>query len=276
MNSPGTPRKKFLHGNIWTGILFLLVGGLLLLRQSGYPFPEWLFTWPTLLITIGLIIGLRNRFCDFNWLIMIIVGSVFLLDHIYPGSHLRQYAVPFVIILVGLIFIFAPRSKHFCRVGEKRDRFRKKFRDYYEYKPGPAETEGLPVRPATDNPSFRETSHPLEGSQDSSIDIVSFFSGIKKKILSKNFKGGEVVCIFGGTEINLTNADFLSPIVIDFVQIFGGTKLIVPANWEIRSEVSAIFGGIEDKRPQPVNNVPEKTVVIQGTVIFGGVEISSY
>lgn len=107
-------------------------------------------------------------------------------------------------------------------------------------------------------------------------DIVSIFSGVKKTILSKQFVGGEIVCVFGGAELNLTNADFNSPVVLDLVQIFGGTKLIVPANWEIRAEAATIFGGIEDKRRQPPNTLADKVLILKGSIIFGGVEVSSY
>jgi predicted membrane protein len=113
-------------------------------------------------------------------------------------------------------------------------------------------------------------------SQENVLDIVSIFSGIKKKVFSKQFKGGEVVCIFGGAEINLTNADFTSPVTLEIVQIFGGTKLIVPSNWEIRSEATAIFGGIDDKRPQMTNVIAEKTIILQGTIMFGGVDVNSF
>ena len=113
-------------------------------------------------------------------------------------------------------------------------------------------------------------------SQDTVLDIVSIFAGVKKRVLSKQFKGGDVVCVFGGAEINLTHSDFNSPVVIDVAMVFGGTKLIIPANWELRSEASAIFGGIDDKRPQPTSGVPEKTIILKGILIFGGVEVNSF
>ncbi len=119
---------------------------------------------------------------------------------------------------------------------------------------------------------------PYDGdkSLETEIDIVSIFSGVKKRVLSKQFQGGDITCVFGGAEVNLTNADFISPIVLDVTMIFGGTKLIVPANWELRSEVAAIFGGIDDKRPQPSVSVPEKTIIVKGTLMFGGVEVNSF
>lgn len=65
--------------------------------------------------------------------------------------------------------------------------------------------------------------------------------------------------------------------VIELTTIFGGTKLLVPSNWSIKSEAVTIFGGIEDKRRmQTVTETPEKILLIRGTVIFGGIEIKSF
>jgi predicted membrane protein len=60
------------------------------------------------------------------------------------------------------------------------------------------------------------------------------------------------------------------------VQVFGGTKIIVPANWTVHSEMVAIFGGIEDKRPPQLNVAAEKVLVIVGTSLFGGIDIKSF
>lgn len=248
------PRKRT-NGNIWTGLVLLLVGGALLLRQAGYPLPFWLFSWEMIVITIGIVIGVRNGFRDFSWMIMIIVGLVFLADDIYPGIQVRQYAIPLIIISVGLLFIFAP--KRTCR---GRHRYGRK------------EIRGTDDLTAQEQPA----SSSGEAYKDTVLDIVSIFAGIKKNVLSKQFRGGEVVCVFGGAEINLTNADFSSPIIIDVVNVFGGTKLIIPSNWEVRSEATAIFGGIDDKRHQGANVVPEKVIILKGTIMFGGIEVNSF
>jgi hypothetical protein len=111
------------------------------------------------------------------------------------------------------------------------------------------------------------------------IDSVTIFGGVKKNIFSKTFRGGELVTIFGGTDINLTQADVPHPIILDITQIFGGAKLIVPPHWTIKSEdIVNIFGAVEDKRPiMPENNYdPNKVLILKGTNIFGGIDIKSY
>jgi hypothetical protein len=53
--------------------------------------------------------------------------------------------------------------------------------------------------------------------------------------------------------------------------------LLVPSNWSIKSEAVTIFGGIEDKRRmQTMTEAPDKSLVIRGTVIFGGIDIKSF
>jgi predicted membrane protein len=247
-------RPGFRNNNRWGGLIFLLVGGVLLLRQTGYPFPSWLFTWEMILIVLGLFIGIRHRFKDFSWLLLILIGLVFLSDDIWPGFRLRQFAVPIIIIALGLIFILSPR-----RMCGGRGRFRR-YKERF--------TETLPAE-AVPHPDS-------EPSNETAIDVVSIFGGIKKRVLSKQFTGGDIVCVFGGAEVNLSNADFISPIILDLTLVFGGTKLIVPPNWEVRSEVAAIFGGVDDKRPQIPTGVPEKTIILKGTLMFAGVEINSF
>jgi predicted membrane protein len=110
------------------------------------------------------------------------------------------------------------------------------------------------------------------------VDSTSIFGGAKKNIISKNFQGGDLVNIFGGTELDLTRADFNGTATIELTTIFGGTKLIVPSNWTIKSDAVTLFGGMEDKRnvQNLPENSPEKTLLLRGTVIFGGIEIKSF
>jgi predicted membrane protein len=90
------------------------------------------------------------------------------------------------------------------------------------------------------------------------LDTVAVFGGVRKNVTSKDFKGGEVVCVLGGAEINLSQSIINGQASLELVNVLGGTKLIVPPHWEIKSEVVAIFGGIEDKRIQ--QNTPAEKV----------------
>jgi len=120
-----------------------------------------------------------------------------------------------------------------------------------------------------------ESNHEL--SSDDTIDATNIFGSTKKNIITKDFKGGDITTLFGGTDLNFTQADINGTVVIDVTQVFGGTKLIIPAHWNIKSDVVCIFGGIEDKRPQSKEiTESNKVLKLDGTCIFGGIEIKSF
>src|SRR5690606_32667996 len=68
--------------------------------------------------------------------------------------------------------------------------------------------------------------------EDDYVKITSVFGDVRRMVLSKNFLGGEVVNIFGGSDINLIQADIKRPVVIDIFQLFAGSKIIVPSHWK--------------------------------------------
>jgi predicted membrane protein len=241
------------HGQIWTGLLILAIGGLALARSFGVPMPIWLFTWQMLLIGIGLMIGLKKGFRDGGWFVPIIIGGAFLLNDYFLAGDLRRHIWPVVLIIVGVLFVFRPRHKYW-RTGRCDQKKNTTIED--------------PQNMSRANEEY---------SRDDMITSTCIFSGAKRVVLSKNFKGGELVNIFGGCEVDLMQADVTTPAVMDITAIFGGATLIVPSNWAIKSEAVTIFGGISDKRRFPgVTESTNKTLILKGALIFGGMEIKSY
>lgn len=111
------------------------------------------------------------------------------------------------------------------------------------------------------------------------LDATAIFGGVKRNIITKTFKGGDITSVFGGSEINLSQADIEGKAVLDVTTLFGGSKIIVPSNWQINSEdLTAIFGSLDDKRAIIANQTPDpnKVLVITGTVIFGGIDLRSF
>jgi predicted membrane protein len=116
-----------------------------------------------------------------------------------------------------------------------------------------------------------------EKNLDDSIDEIAIFGGRDISVVNENFTGGKVTNIFGGSKINLLYSKPAPVCVIDVANIFGGTKFIVPEDWNIKIEVVSIFGGFEDRRSPSVisRSDPNKTVIIKGSCIFGGGEVTS-
>lgn len=249
------------HDRFWTGLVLLIVGGFLLLDKMGANLPHWLFSWPMLLILFGVVTGLKHRFDNLSWLIMVAVGGVFLADEMDRSMHLQEYLWPAVIMAFGLLFVLRPKKKW---RRERNSDLNDMDRD-------------IPVSRGATAQSYYSTAPDPAGSKDDMIDSISIFGAVKRVITSKNFRGGEVICFMGGAEYNLSQADITGPVTIEVIQVFGGTKFVVPPHWEVRSESVTIFGGFEDKRVmQPGAFDPSKLIIIKGTTIFGGVEFRSF
>jgi predicted membrane protein len=245
------------HSHIWTGLFILLIGVAALVKASYTDLPAWLFSWQMFLIVLGFFVGIKHRFRGGAWFLMMLIGGAFLYTEINPEISIRRYIWPVALIVMGAFLILKPRKRHWARPdGEKKN------------------LSGAGTEKAT---ATEETYEYQKDFKEDFVDSTSVFGGAKKNIISKNFKGGDLVNIFGGTELDLTRADFTGTAVIELTTIFGGTKLIVPSNWTIKSEAVTIFGGLEDKRNmQTALDDPEKILLIKGTVIFGGIEIKSF
>jgi len=253
-------------GTVLAGLFLLVIGVIAILRQTILDFPSWIMSWPMILIVVGIFIGLKHGFRGPGWIILIGLGSIFLADKVIPGVNLKPFIWPFVIIAVGIFMIIG---------GGRR---RKWMREHWRWEHNCSEKKTMNFN----NPAGQYADIPAsdaDNKKDSNefIDSTSILGSAKKVIFSKNFQGGDITNFLGGTEINCSQADINGIVKLDITQFFGGTKLIVPAHWTIKSSATSIFAGFEDKRA--ITNIvpdPNKVLMIDGTSIFGGIEIKSY
>lgn len=222
------------------GALILVVGILLILKNLGLlpeSASEVVFSWQMLLIALGLLSFARGH----NWfsgLVLVAVGSFFLLrEYTNSPEILTKYFWGGLLILLGVLIIL--RAMRFGR---------------YE--------------------SWQRTG---EESNDY-VEEVAILGGGEKRITSKSFKGGRITCIFGGSNLDFTDAKLADGnSVLDVVSIFGGFKLVVPPDWNIRVETTSIMGGISDKRVKFTDDGSTgKVLHVKGVAIFGGGEIKNY
>jgi len=250
-------------------------------------FPHWLFTWPMILIAVGVFSGIKHGFRGGGWIVLLLVGGFFLLDHMDPDFNFHRYIVPFVIICVGLAMISRPH-----RWGRPDQRWRREAREWRRRRRHGPWGSWNPEQQYDDatgqyrNPSDQQnySAGPVPPPEQTAgaagpedyIDSVSVFGGVRKVIMSKNFKGGEATSFMGGTELDFSQADINGTVVLELTQVMGGAKLIVPGHWSIKNEVNAVLGGIDDKRQLNTVVDPNKVLVLKGTSFLGGLEISNF
>lgn len=100
------------------------------------------------------------------------------------------------------------------------------------------------------------------------------FGGAEHLINSKNFKGGEVMALFGSVELDLREAK-ISPdgCKLNVTALFGGVEINVPSDWKVIVTGTPILGGIENRSHGNTEGDPTKEVYLHCTVAFGGLEI---
>ncbi len=229
----------FKNNRALIGVIFVLVGLFLVMRNTGF-FPGFIdhivFSWPMLLVGIGLVLTLGASEKTAGIIVMA-VGGFFLIPMIFRETfHGYNMFWPSIFIIIGVIFI------------------------------------------ATKHRGWNTTStRGVTG--DDYIDSVHIFSGGERQIVTDNFKGGKISAVFGGIELDLTQAK-LAPgrSELEIACIFGGATLIVPGDWSIKIEVTPVLGGFNDSRKlRPDRAIdPSRQLVITGSVVFGGGELKSY
>ncbi len=114
---------------------------------------------------------------------------------------------------------------------------------------------------------------PAQTSLESDVDLTVVMGGTQLKIDSQDFRGGDVIAIMGGVELDLRKASINGEASLDVFVAMGGFDIKIPADWSVIVKGIPLLAGIEDKSVPPAN--PVKRLTITGYVIMGGIEIKN-
>jgi len=225
---------------IMFGLLLLIAGSLLLafnFEILPIAYKSIVFSWPMLLIAIGLI----NIFSKEGYVmggILLVIGSYFLIQRGFPdNSSIISLYWPVVLIFVGIVIIVKKSTFNFHNHFEKN---------------------------TTTDSSFIEEIN-IFGGNKHNVNAPLFKGG---KII--NIFGGSHIDL---TKTNLEEGKN----TLEIVCVFGGVELIIPSDWIVHIEVASVLGGFGDKRVAINSSTQSsKELYIKGVVVFGGGEIKSY
>ena len=234
----GRQRKKYA-----LGVIVIIAGILLLIDKTGFlPFEvqHILLSWPMLLIAIG-VVSFSSSESRTPGTILILIGGIFLLSRIFELSfNVMHLGWPLILIVIGVLILVRRSPGNMWQM------------------------------------RFQHMNHQTFG--DGYIHEDNIFSGGKQRVMNQVFRGGQINCIFGGSEVDLTQATLAEGISeLEVNTIFGGVTLIVPADWKVQLKMTSIMGGFADKRSYVKDSPdPSRMLIIKGSTIFGGGEIKSY
>ncbi|MDR2836002.1 MAG: LiaF-related protein [Bacteroidales bacterium] len=234
--------------SIFICFILLATGILLYLGNNGYIEPKiinYIFSWQTLLITIGLLFLLVSKFrIFFGPIVLIIVGLVFLFQKINGGELSRNIWAYLLIcssIIIFLKIILPRKNKYFHKQ--------------------------------------KYTINEQNGDQVNTDDFLKFsrnFTNVSILSESKNFKGGQISLSFSEGKLNLQNAELAEGNNLLIIEsVFSNLKIILPKNWDISYESSGAFGGIHDQRSLIIfNNANSNNrLIIKADIVFSGIEL---
>ena len=236
-------KKRTFDGKLIAAVILIAAGALLMLNTFNVihmPLWHYIFNWKTIVIAVGLVL-LSSQNHRITGYILIGLGLVFWVPSVL-GMDIRFHQVfwPLILIAIGLIII-SRRGKH----------------------------GGVGTRQLRNEDGSISTDY---------LNDIAIFGGGVLSVESQNFKGGTLTAIFGGRDLNLKSANIAPEgAVIDTFTLFGGSKLIVPNEWQVKSDALSLFGGLTDKRHIPSDETKEnKVLLIKGVVMFGGIEVKSF
>jgi predicted membrane protein len=223
--------------------VLLIVAGLVWLASNMGYLPEivseYIISWQALLIGTGFVQLIGKPRKFWSSIALIFIGSIFLYSKFYVLPVDAKLIVwPALLIFLGLIVLSKARHE---KSWNKR------------------------LKKTTLN--------------SDSIDDTSIFGSNKYSVRTKQFNGGQSTCIFGGSEIDFSNAELNEgENIFEITCIFGGLKLLFPADWNVIISVDSILGGVSDKRQIVTDKHIDYTrsLTIKGTCVFGGAEIESF
>jgi len=266
-HAPSSNEGAPLYYLVVLGIYLIVIGVLWVLKNQGillFDVHDW---WPLILIGFGLLSLVKHR-SIFNlpgWIFLLLGIFLFLTEnHIVDKTQAVKYW-PVLLIVFGIHIVFGRKSHYENRMKCCPPPFHQEETD-----------ETFPDETCTCDPEHeafvKQSEIPVN--EDFLNDEV-IFGSIKRRIHSKNFRGGSVSALFGGVEIDFTDAE-LSPesAQLNVSATFGGIEIRVPRFWNVDTQISAFFGGTDRKCANP-ENTTGKRLIITGKAVFGGIEIKN-
>ncbi len=221
------------------GVILVLVGLFLVMRNTGI-FPEFIdhvvFSWPMLLVAIGLVMTLGANEKT-SGVIVMAVGGFFLIPMIFRETfHAYNLFWPSIFIIIGVTFMVSKRRgfNSVSTTGISGD-------DYIDYV---NVFSGGERQIVSDN---------FKGGRISAV-----FGGMELDLTKAKMAPGrnelEIACVFGGATLIVPDDWNISIEVTPILGGFSDSRRLIP-------------GRTVDTTKQ---------LVIKGAVVFGGGEIKSY
>lgn len=237
------PKKGIRTGNVFWGLLLVLVAVFLIVNQLGFLEDINIFTILFAIFWVSVLIeGLTKR--SFGKILFSLAFLFIIFDEQLGIKGVSNWSVLAAALLgtIGLNMIFR-RKKH-CHFGK------------------------INMHSENHDTQNREPNS-LEGNQ---IFFRTVMGSAVKYVNSDNFESAFLECSFGGMQVYFDQAiiqNGTANIEVDIA--FSGVELYFPKSWEVVNQTNTSFSGLEERNSNDSTGAP--LVTLTGNIKFSGVTI---
>lgn len=163
----------------------------------------------------------------------------------------RQYIIPGLFILIGLMIAFG---------GNKKKAVNNECCDGNTYS-------------KSDNSDSNHTSFDNNASSDNIVKITTAFSNNNYNYDGQHFDGARIEVLTGGVKIDIRNAILPDSCLIIVSALMGGAEIYVPDDCNVKIDSSSMLGGVDRKHVNHTDSPYAKTINIRANCLLGGVTI---
>jgi predicted membrane protein len=238
-NKPDHGHHPLISARLVVGVVIIFVGAILLADNLGWFEARYVLRrlWPLALVAVGVtMVRSPDHRRSRSWgWVLITVGSWIFLDRI-GWIHVSLWH-----LLVPGLLLFVGGSLVWRALN------------------GPPKSKD--IAGAADHVEF--------------VRSFALMSGCELRPVSRPFRGADLTAVMGGIKLDLADARMESDsAIVEVFAFWGGIEIFVPPDWTVTSKVTTLLGGYVDKR-RPTSVVPTKTLVVQGMVVMGGIEVKN-
>lgn len=245
------------------GVIVIALGFLFLLDNLGWVDIRYtLHFWPIILIGFGIVKIMQNR-SPSAYLAggaLILLGALLTLKRM-GWIYLSWEALwPLALIGLGLLVVFRSvrtRPPRAAAAPGPRD---------------PLDPLTAPDRVNLEKPDRLDKAGWERGEEgDAVIDVTAILGGYERRVVSQDFRGGQITAIMGGCALDLRQSSIRGEAVLSVFAMCGGITIKVPPDWSVILRGTPILGGFEEKTSVPPDG--SKRLIVEGYTIMGGLEV---
>lgn len=106
------------------------------------------------------------------------------------------------------------------------------------------------------------------------LRLLLVMDGVELDSRATAFRGGGIVCVMGGANIDLREATFAPGATLRIACLMGGANIVVAEGVTVTLTTTAIMGGSNKQAPDPADaDVPELHVAV--LAIMGGANVTT-